>query len=534
MQPNKKYIASDGYEYFMCPMTEFKVTQVENVGTHLGTKSVDFASGTPGYRAPYYAPAKVKCVRSTPSSGEATWQTVNKVHCPNGYFGVVTFETVHDDTYNAYVGMVVNQGVQLGNMGAKGNATGVHVHLQFAQTADYSFFKNGYGIYMFNSESYVDDTFYVDDTNIIDGKAGNWRKTGSSSVNSQKYVVEEEHYAVRFTYDQIRIRKGSPDGEVVGYVNAGDEIEYFAKTVYNGHRWVRDKNNYWYAISNSEERGKDMWCELIDPSEMKANQQPTPDPEPEQPAEEPEKPEDDEWDLEDPDLEPVLLESDHGLTVHTALVDKSKYKYKCPYVMNPEYVTVHNAGSDGNPGAEQLNKSMGSTDEQKSWHLSVDDNGAWQGIALNRNAWHAGDGAKGNGNRKSIAIEICCDMYDSDGDGSYNDKSGSVDPRWEKARDNGALAAATLLDKYGWDISHLKKHQDWLMTNGSYKYCPHHILNDGWDDFEDLVQSKLDSIQGKPATPDKGEEGESIDGGLVNKLVKLLIKLIQKLLNIFK
>lgn len=30
-----------------------------------------------------------------------------------------------------------------------------------------------------------------------------------------------------------------------------------------------------------------------------------------------------------------------------------------------------------------------------------------QGILENRNAWHAGDGAEGMGNRKGLAIEIC-------------------------------------------------------------------------------------------------------------------------------
>ena len=350
--------------------------------------------------------------------------------------------------------------------------------------------------------------------------------------------LEQEDGVATLTTDiGVYARKNGPKGEIVRTYQPGAQIRYYWKWVGNGHRyivWQEGSDYIFLAVSGTEVQGEEPWATFTAPDEI---DEPAENPSPstgEAETPDPELPEDDDWDLEDPDLTPELLASDHGLTVHTALVSKDKYKYKCPYVMDPEYVTVHNAGSDGNPSAEQLNKSMGSTDEQKSWHLSVDDLGAWQGIPLNRNAWHAGDGAKGNGNRKSIAIEICCDMYDSDGDGSYNDKSGSVDPRWEKARDNGALAAATLLDKYGWDISHLKKHQDWLMTNGSYKYCPHHILNDGWDDFEDLVQSKLDSIQGKPADPDHPKEGEKINGGLINTLVSLLIKLIQKLLNIFK
>ena len=530
MQPNKKYIASDGYEYFMCPMTEFKVTQVENVGTHLGTKSVDFASGTPGYRAPYYAPAKVKCVRSTPSSGEATWQTVNKVHCPNGYFGVVTFETVHDDTYNAYVGMVVNQGVQLGNMGAKGNATGVHVHLQFAQTADYSFFKNGYGIYMFNSESYVDDTFYVDDTNIIDGKAGNWRKIGSSSGNTQKYIVEEEHYAVRFTYDQIRIRKGSPDGEVIGYVNSGDEVEYFAKTVYNGHRWVQDKNKYWYAISNSEERGKDMWCELIDPSELKVNQKPSTPSEPEKPQEPEPNDTEEEWIVEQPDRTQEVYQPTEGwlekfgVSFVSDIVTKDEYKYKAPFIMDPEFTVTHNSGTPSNPSAQALNTSMRNDETtQKSWHFSVDENTIVQGLPLNRNGWHAGDGRDGDGNRKGIAVEICRDMSDD------------TDAEFSLAERNAAILIADIMYQRGWTKETICKHQDF-----ADKYCPHKTLDKGWDRYVDMVLEYLDQLMqfkaesDQPADSDQPEEGEKVDGGLINTLVSLLIKLVNKLLSIFK
>ena len=532
MQANKKYVGSDGIEFFMCPFTEFKVTQGENVGTHLGTRAVDFASGTAGYRAAYYAPATVKCVMTVPSSGQGMWQTVNNVRCPNGYVGKVTFVTVHDDTFNAYVGMVVPQGSQLGNMGTKGYATGVHCHIEFIQAAMNSanWIKNGYGIWTFNgTESYVDDTFYVDDTNIIYGGAGNWRKTGSTGStntgNTTNYTVEDEHYAVRYKVDQVRIRKGSPTGDVVGYVNTGDEVEYFAKTAYGGHRWVRDNKDQWYAISNSEERGKEMWVDLIDPSEMKVNQIPTTPTEPTTPSE----PED-EWDLEQPDLEPVLLESQHGLTVKQNLVAKDKYIYKCPYVMTPEFIVVHNAGTNGNPSAETLNTSMIGNDEQKSWHLSGDENGAVQGLPLNRNGWHSGDGKNGNGNRKGIAVEICRDMYD-DGSGQYKVTGGSSDPRYAKALDNGALTVAILLNKYGWDISHVTKHQDF-----SNKYCPHHILNEGWGDFLNQVQSHLDKIQGKSESNDPVDEpSEKPTEPSDEKVnVSLLNKVLEKLNSIFK
>ena len=279
MQPNKTYVASDGYEYFMCPMTEFKITQVENVGTHLGTKAVDFASGTAGYRAPYYAPATVKCIKTIPSYGEATWQTVNKVHCPNGYFGIVTFETVHDNTFNAYVGMIIKQGQQLGNMGDAGKASGVHLHIEFTQSANGNMAYNSYGIYTFTAtESYVDDTFYVDDTNIITPMAGNWRKcnAGSGSTTSgydPSQLIQEDGIA-HFTNDTpIICHRDSPTGPKFGsYVN-GETQRYTEKWVGNGHRyisWLYENDpsiRCFVAVSGSEVQGEDPWATFTAPEE---------------------------------------------------------------------------------------------------------------------------------------------------------------------------------------------------------------------------------------------------------------------------
>lgn len=279
MQPNKTYVASDGYEYFMCPMTKFKITQVENVGTHLGTKAVDFASGTAGYRAPYYAPATVKCIKTIPSYGEATWQTVNKVHCPNGYFGIVTFETVHDNTFNAYVGMVIKQGQQLGNMGDAGRASGVHLHIEFTQSANGNMAYNSYGIYTFTAtESYVDDTFYVDDTNIITPMAGNWRKcnAGSGSTTSgydPSQLIQEDGIA-HFTNDTpIICHRDSPTGQKFGSYVKGETQRYTEKWVGNGHRyisWLYENDpsiRCFVAVSGSEVQGEDPWATFTAPEE---------------------------------------------------------------------------------------------------------------------------------------------------------------------------------------------------------------------------------------------------------------------------
>ena len=151
------------------------------------------------------------------------------------------------------------------------------------------------------------------------------------------------------------------------------------------------------------------------------------------------------------------------------LVSSSKYNIKCPYEMTPEYITVHNTAND----ASALNEIsyMSSNNNEVSYHFAVDDKMIVQGLPLDRNGWHAGDG-NGTGNRKSIGIEIC-----------YSKSGGD---KFTKAENNAVELIAQLLKERGWGIDRVKKHQDW-----SNKYCPHRTLDLGWDRFIKMIEEKL-------------------------------------------
>ena len=155
------------------------------------------------------------------------------------------------------------------------------------------------------------------------------------------------------------------------------------------------------------------------------------------------------------------------MEVKQILVDQSKWNIKCPYSMKPEYITVHNTANDAS--AENEIKYMISNDNQVSFHYAVDDKEVVQGILTNRNTWHAGDGANGTGNRKSIAVEIC-----------YSKSGGD---RFVKAEKKAAELIAELLHSWDLGLDRVKKHQDW---NG--KYCPHRTLDMGWDRFLKMVE----------------------------------------------
>lgn len=151
------------------------------------------------------------------------------------------------------------------------------------------------------------------------------------------------------------------------------------------------------------------------------------------------------------------------------LVPSSKYNIKCPYEMTPEYITVHNTANDAS--AENEISYMNNNNNEVSYHFAVDDKMIVQGLPLDRNGWHAGDG-NGTGNRKSIGIEIC-----------YSKSGGD---KFTKAENNAVELIVHLLKKYGWGIDRVKKHQDW-----SGKYCPHRTLDLGWNRFIKMIEDKL-------------------------------------------
>jgi N-acetylmuramoyl-L-alanine amidase CwlA len=153
------------------------------------------------------------------------------------------------------------------------------------------------------------------------------------------------------------------------------------------------------------------------------------------------------------------------------LVSPSKYSIKCPYPMVAEFIVVHNTANDASARNEVAY--MIRNNDKVSFHYAVDDKEIVQGIPENRNAWHAGDGANGQGNRKGLSIEIC-----------YSKSGGK---RFEEAEKLAAKFIAYKLKEKGWGIDRVKKHQDF-----SGKYCPHRTLDMGWQRFLDMVKSEME------------------------------------------
>ena len=169
------------------------------------------------------------------------------------------------------------------------------------------------------------------------------------------------------------------------------------------------------------------------------------------------------------------------------MLDKSKFKIKSPYFMNPEFIVIHNTANDAS--AENEIKYMINNNNQVSYHVAIDDKHVIQAIDFTRNAWHAGDGiySKG-GNMKGIGIEIC-----------YS-KSGGI--KYNLAEENTVKYVAQLLFERGWTINRVKSHKECneigkpLGYSKYIKNCPHRIYDENrWVSFKKRIEIALEHLK---------------------------------------
>lgn len=172
----------------------------------------------------------------------------------------------------------------------------------------------------------------------------------------------------------------------------------------------------------------------------------------------------------------LLTNSKIGSAVFAVdLIPTSNKKARPGYPMTPKYITVHNTGnSSKGAGADSHTKYVNNVDISKSWHFTVDEKKIYQELPVTENAWHAGDG-NGPGNRSSIGIEIC----------------ENIDGDWKQARRNAILLIVVLLDELNLTPDKVVPHKHW-----SGKYCPHKILDEGWDKFLAEVKEEYNTYKG--------------------------------------
>ena len=153
------------------------------------------------------------------------------------------------------------------------------------------------------------------------------------------------------------------------------------------------------------------------------------------------------------------------------LISPEKYSIKCPYTLSPIGITVHNTANSASAANEIAY--MAGNDKETSYHFAVDEKEIIQALPLDRNGWHAGDGATGSGNRRTIAIEICRSTSENLG-------------LFLQAEKNAAWLCASLCLEHGWTTKDIYTHKHW-----SGKNCPHKTLELGWDRFLAMVEQNM-------------------------------------------
>lgn len=145
----------------------------------------------------------------------------------------------------------------------------------------------------------------------------------------------------------------------------------------------------------------------------------------------------------------------------------------------PNYVIIHETDNwSKGANARAHATAMKNGNLAGTVHYYVDSQECYQTLEHQDGAWAVGDGhgRYGISNLNSINIEICV----------------NPESNYYLAVDRAAELAAMLLNQYGWDTSHLKRHYD-----ASRKHCPRRILDEGlWDNFVKCTASYMKKQNG--------------------------------------
>lgn len=182
----------NGIQDVLCPFTDWYCTQGANdLYSHSGSEANDIRGIQAGVRYPYYAPVDVRCVNINRQYAFVWWQSFEKVRLADGSVDYITFLCGHDNIIDCYVGQVIKQGIQIGNMGNAGRADGVHCHIEVGRGKQKTWISNEYNVYCIPNQIPLEKAFFMDNTNIMLGVA-DWKYLNDVKVEtsdiSDKYL----------------------------------------------------------------------------------------------------------------------------------------------------------------------------------------------------------------------------------------------------------------------------------------------------------------------------------------------------------
>lgn len=185
-------LRNNGIEVALFPLEFINISQGEGGSySHMGTLSMDFLGWNSSGRVlkcPYYAPVSARVVYH--ASYYNVWQSLNEVITPTGK-RYITFVVMHDDNPPP-IGTIKNQGELIGHTGTNAGPsstplTGDHVHLNTAYGTYAGWETVASGKQQLKNSSHIYDTFFINDTNIINDYGYNWKTYNINPLNNKKY-----------------------------------------------------------------------------------------------------------------------------------------------------------------------------------------------------------------------------------------------------------------------------------------------------------------------------------------------------------
>lgn len=359
-----------------------------------------------------------------------------------------------------------------------------------------------------------------------------------SAPETKDIELTQEDGIAEFIVDGVHKHYDNPSGEIFGQCNSGDKIRYYWKCVTNGHRYVVGKEGdrkFFVAVSATEDRSQ-MWAKFS-----------APDTNTKEDTKEPSKPtttdytknvkgygiDVSQWNSSDIDLSKydfVIVRASYG--EHT---DK-KFEYfvnKCEELKIPYGVYIYDYA---------LNDEQARAEAEYAYNLIKDKNvqlGVWFDMEDADNyKKKAGVLTK---ERCSFSCKVFCDYMSAKGyyTGVYTGTNWlgtfveTTYPIWLAAwnqddgnvnSDHSDIAVMHQYTSNPFDKDVIYHDIDFYKSNPK--------KDESTDDKKD--ENGSENKKDEPNTDSKDDNGNKINVTGINKLIELLLKIVEKIANLFK
>ena len=224
------------------PMEFLRVTQGPNVGSHKGSKAMDFGGKDTGCDA-VYAPFTGRVARvRTDSSHETYFESLEPVEFADGTVDYMTVTLMHDNVLDVRAGQVLHQGEKIGDEGGFGGGRpgrfGAHLHLEVSRGRNIAYqVRNAQGTYCTPQQVDVWSALWLGtDVQVLDGGGRPWKRDIQEESDMKFLKVTSGKCEVFTAPDVNAVDKSYNGGKLTEGVCYPVQAEVGSS---GGYSWVR-------------------------------------------------------------------------------------------------------------------------------------------------------------------------------------------------------------------------------------------------------------------------------------------------------